>query len=333
MMLHRCARAAKAAALIAFGVFISHAAWAQGWQPKKNVELVIPAGAGGSLDTTGRVIERIWQDLKVVPTPTSIVNRAGGGHAIAYGYMDTKAHDPNVVCITSATILTNYINGRLPYTYNHYTPLATMTSEYIALVVKADSPIKSAKDAIDMLRKNPQALSIGLSSALGGTHHLAVAMPFESAGIDVNKLKLVAFNSSSDAITALMGGHLDLISTSSSLVAPRVEDGTLRVIAVSSPERIPGVLANVPTWPEMGLKGVWRNWRGLIAARGITKAQIAFWDHVLKSVATSKEFQDYAAKNKWAVDYRNHAQTAAFMKEQYKEIKALMTTLGFAKRK
>lgn len=326
-----CTRAVVSAALVVCTAIAAPLAQAAGWEPKDNVELIIPAGAGGSLDYTGRIIERIWQDLKLVPTSTTVVNKAGGGHAIAYGYLDGRKRNPYEICITSSTLLTNHINGRLPYTYDHFTPLAIMATEYIAFVVKADSPLKTAQDMLDRLKKDPQSLSIGLSSALGGTHHLSVAMPLQSAGVNIKKLKLVAFNSSSDAITDLMGGHVDVISTSSSTVTPRVEDGSLRVIAVSSPQRIPGTLADVPTWPEMHLKGVWANWRGVMGAQGIGKAQVAYWDHVLKSVAESKEFQDYAAKNKWAVDYKDHVETRAFMKQSYAEIKALMTTLGFAK--
>jgi len=306
-------------------------AHAQGWKPDRNVELIIPAGAGGSLDNTGRTINRTWDAMNLVPVPTQIVNRSGGGHAIAYAYLNQHQNEPNIISITSATILINHINGRLKVTYTDFTPLAVMVTEYIAFVVKPESPIKTGKDLLDTLKKDPQSLSIGISSARGGTHHLSVALPAKSAGVDFKNLKLVAFNSSSDAVTALLGGHVDVISTSNVIAGPHIAEGRLRAIAISSPKRIPGALANVPTWGELGQKGVWENWRGLIGSKGMTPDQAAFWGNVLEGVSKNGEFVKFADKNNWVIDFKGPAATRAFMKESYDEIKDLMSALGFAK--
>jgi tripartite-type tricarboxylate transporter receptor subunit TctC len=90
-------------------------------------------------------------------------------------------------------------------------------------------------------------------------------------------------------------------------------------------------LSNVPTWAEMGEKGTFENWRGVIGAGGITKAQTAYWEGVLRKVAESDEFQKFAAKNQWVVDFRGAAETKAFMKEASGDLKAIMDALGFAK--
>ena len=148
---------------------------------------------------------------------------------------------------------------------------------------------------------------------------------------NIKNLKLGAFNSSSDAVTALLGGHVDMISTSNVIVAPHVAEGRLRAIAISSPKRVPGALSGVPTWPEIGQKGVWENWRGIIGAKNITAGQTAFWEGVFQGVAKSDEFVKFAEKNQWVVDFKGAAATKAFMKESYGDIKDLMTELGFAK--
>jgi len=307
-------------------------AGAQGWQPDRNVELIVPAGAGGSLDNTGRTIERVGNALRLLSSSSTVVNRAGGGHAVAYSYLNQHRGDPHYLSITSSTILTNYINGRLPHTYTEFTPLATMVTEYIAVAVKTDSPIKTGKDFVEALKKDPASLSIGLSSAVGGTHHIATAMPLRTAGVDLKKLKLVAFNSSSDAITALLGGHIDAVSTSNVIIEPHVAEGRLRAIAISAPKRIPGAFSAVPTWPEQGYKGVFENWRGLIGAKGLTAAQVAFWDKVLKGVSDSDEFRKFVERNHWVLEFRNAQATRAFMKESYDDLKDIMAALGLAKR-
>jgi putative tricarboxylic transport membrane protein len=157
----------------AFGVLSPDDAGAQGWNPQRNVEVIVPASAGGSLDTTERTVTRIWGDLKLLPVSSTIANRGGGGHAVAYSYLNQRVGDPHYLCITSSTLLANHINGHIPLTYTDFTPLAVLLTEYIAFAVRADSPIKSGKDLIETLRRAPESLSLALSSAAGGTHHIS----------------------------------------------------------------------------------------------------------------------------------------------------------------
>jgi len=311
--------------------FLSQPAWSQGWKPQRNVELIVPAGAGGSLDTTGRTVHRIWEDLKLVPVTSSIVNRSGGGHAIAYGFLNQRAGDPHYLSITSATILTNHINGRLPVTYTDFTPLAVLLTEYVAFAVRAESPIKTGKDLVETLKKNPGALSIALSSAAGGTHHITVGLPLQSGGVDVSKVKLVSFNATSDAVTALLGGHVDVMSGGTVQIAPHVESGKLRVIAVTSSKRMTGPLASAPTWPELGYKGVFENWRGVIGTKGMTAEQTAYWEGVLRGVVQSDEFKKYAERNQWDDTFKGSAEMRKFLEGQYGELKSVMTFLGLTK--
>jgi len=328
--MHAIRYAAIAATLL--GIACPPASGAESWSPQRNVELIVPSSAGGSLDTTGRTVQRIWNDLKLVPETSSIVNRPGGGHAVAYSYLNQRAGDPYYLCITSSTLLANHINGHIPLTYTDFTPLAVLLTEYIAFAVRADSPLMTGKDLIEALRRAPDSLSLALSSAVGGTHHISFGLPLQSAGVDTAKLKFVAFPSSAEAVTALLGGHVDVISAGTVNVAPHVESGKLRVLAVSAPRRMTGVYANVPTWPELGYKGVFENWRGVIGAKGLTPGQIAFWDNVFQRVTSSAEFREYAAKNEWDNSYRNAAESRKFMAGQYEELKSVMTYLGLTKK-
>jgi len=311
---------------------LAASAAAQEWRPERNVELIVPSSAGGSLDNFARTIQRVWDALKLVPTSSTVVNRAGGGHAVAYAYLDEQAGNPHFLCITSPTLLTSHINGRLPRTYTDVTPLAILVTEYIAFAVRPDSPIRTGKDLMEALKRDPGSLSVGLSSALGGTHHISLGMPAQSAGVDMKGLKLVAFPSSSEAVTALLGGHVDVISTSNVILAPHVAEGRLRAIAISAPKRISGPLAGAPTWPELGYKGVFENWRGVIGAKGITAAQTAYWENVLRRVSESSDFRAFAEKNRWVVDFKGAAESKAFMKQAYDELKSVMSFLGLAKR-
>jgi putative tricarboxylic transport membrane protein len=332
IMAHKFQGFASGWGFVLCAVLMPCLAGAQNWSPQRNVELIVPAGAGGSLDTTGRTVQRLWQDLKLLPVSSTVVNRAGGGHAVAYSYLNQRAGDPHVLSITSATLLANHINGHIPLTYTDFTPLAVLLTEYIAFAVREDSPIKTGKDLIETLRKNPESMSLALSSAAGGTHHISFGLPLQSAGVDISKVKLVAFNSSAEAVTALLGGHVDVVSAGTVNVTPHIETGKLRVLAVTSAKRMSGPFANVPTWPEQGYKGVWENWRGVIGAKGLTPEQAAYWENVLRRVTGSDEFRNYAVQNQWDSNFKGAAESRKFMEEQYHELKSVMSYLGLTKK-
>lgn len=313
------------------GLLIPVASSAQGWKPERNVELIVPATAGGSLDTFGRTVQRLWDGLKLVPASSTVANRSGGAHAVAYNFLNQHAGDPYFLSITSATILTNHINGRLKLTYTDFTPLGVLLTEYIAFAVRPDSPIKSGKELIEAFRKNPSSISVALGSAAGGTHHIATGLPLQSAGVDIGKVKLVSFNSSGEAVTAVLGGHVDLVVAGTVNVAAQVQAGKLRALATTSPRRMGGVYAEVPTWPEVGYKGVFENWRGVIGAKGITPEQTAYWEGVLRQVVGSDEFRKIAGKNQWDPAFRGSAEMRTFLEAQYGQLKSVMTFLGLAK--
>ena len=125
---------------------------------------------------------------------------------------------------------------------------------------------------------------------------------------------------------------MDVISAGTVNVAPHVASGKLRVLAVSSAKRMTGPLAAAPTWPELGYKGVFENWRGIIGAKGITAEQVAFWDNVFRRMTASEDFRVYAEQNQWDASFKGADESRRFMAEQYDELKGVMTYLGLAKK-
>ena len=316
----------------AAALFAAGAVQAQGWKPDKHVELIVPTGAGGSLDATGRTLQRVWDMEKLLGGATSsIVNKPGGGHAVGYTYMMEHKADPHYLSVTSGTLLTGHIVGRLKMTYTDVTPIAVLYSEYIAFAVRADSPIKDGKDLIAALKKDPGALSIAISSAPGGTHHIAIASVLKAAGIEPKKAKVVAFVNSNEAVTAVLGNHVDLAVAGTTNVVGQMQAGNLRVIAISAPKRVVGPLASVPTWVEQGYNATFDNWRGIMAPKGITPEQAAFWADTLRKVTSSDEFRKIAEKQMWTDIFMGPKEAAEFMKKDYEQLKTTLTSLGMVK--
>jgi len=306
---------------------------AQGWQPDKNVEIVINTGPGSGQDVTGRFIQKLFQEMKLVPTSSTVVNKPGGGGAIAYGYMNQHKADGHFVAIASKSLLTNHIMGRAPVTYTHLTPLAILFEEYIAVAVKADSSIKDGRDLLARMKADPTSVTFGVATSLGNPNHQGVAMALKRVGVDVRKAKVVVFQSGGTAVTSLLGGHVDVVPGSVGLMQKHMEAGTIRLIAIAAPKRLTGSFAQVPTWKEQGADAVVSNWRGLIGPGGMTPAQTAYWDNVTRKFTQSETWKKELAAKNWDDEYKASAETRKYMDEEYAELKGFLTEMELAKTK
>lgn len=300
------------------------------WSPQRNVEIVSTSAPGGNQDLTARAIQAIWQQRKIAAS-TVVMNKPGGGGAIAYNYMSQHARDPHYLLMLAPTLLTNRIMGTTKFHHDDFTPVGMLFDEYIFVSVKADSPVKNGKDLIERLRAAPDSLSVAVAAAIGNHIHMGIVLPMKAAGVDIKKMKVVAFNSSGQSLTALLGGHIDIVASTFGTVLPHVEAGRLRVIGVSAPQRLTGLLANIPTWNEQGARGSFSGWRGLAAAKNITEAQVKYWESALAALAQTEEWKKDLAKYHREAHHMGSNETRKFVDAQYAELESALTELGLAK--
>ena len=283
---------------------------AQGWAPQRHVEVTIPNAQGSSMDVAARMIHKLWHDLKLVPVTSTLVNRQGGEQSIAYTYLRGRAGDAHYLAFANPALLSNHISGRSPFNHTEFTPVAYLMSDDYIFAVRADHPLKSGREMVESLKSRPGALTFGIGNV---THRIAVGVVLQSAQIDIKPVKWVVLNAGTQTLQA-MGGHIDISVSPLAQVLPHLESGKMRVLAVSAPRHKPGVLAGVPTWPELGYKdGTYETWRALIAPRDISAAQTAYWEDVMRKVVHSSEFKAVAERNQWDVDFKGAAETRKVM--------------------
>lgn len=303
------------------------AATAQGWKPERNVELVLPASPGGSNDIAGRTMQKVWTDMNLLPVSSSVVNRSGGEHNVAYTYVSQRAGDAHTLGLASTPLLVNQIEGRSQLTHGDVTPIAYLITEPMIAVTRTDSPLKTGRDVVEALRKNSGALSIALTSS---GHRVSIGMPLLKAGISLKGVRMPAFKGGGETVTAVLGGHADLLVTSVSTSMPHIASGKMRGLAVSSTKRLGGALAQVPTWQELGFNSS-GSWKAVIAPKGITPAQIAYWEDIVRKTAQSDELRQYAEKNQWIIDFKGAAEMRKWLDEELAGLKTTMTELGLVK--
>lgn len=317
------------AALVVAQAWHAHAQ-TPAWKPEKNVEIVVGTSAGGGQDTSARFVHKLIQERKLIDVASNVVNKPGGGSAIGYAYLNQHPGDAHYTMLLTVPLITNHLLGASPISHADLTPLANLFEEYIVATVTPDSPLKSGQDLIARLRKDPQSVSVGVPSLTGGGN-FAIVMAAKAAGADPRRLKTVVFKSGGDSMSALLGGHIDvMMSTTAAPVAQR-RAGKARLLAIAAPKRVGGDLADVPTWREQGAEVVFSNWRGMVGPRGLSAAQTAYWENVLRQVATSEDFAKEMQKNQWVANYLGSADMRKFLAAQSAELKGLLTELGMVK--
>jgi putative tricarboxylic transport membrane protein len=323
----------RAALLLVAGMLAcsSPVTHAQAWKPEKPVEIIIGTSAGGPQDRTGRIIQKILQDMKLVPTPVTVVNKPGGGGAVGLSYLNQHQGDGHYLMINSLTLLTNHITGKTTLAYTEFTPVAIMGIEYVGATVRTDSPLKSGRELVDRLKKEPGSLSVAVGTALGNATHLSFALAMRAAGVDIRKLRTVVFGSGGESMTALLGGHVDVAASAPSSLLAQIRAGKLRMLAIGAPQRLGGDLGGVPTWKELGIDAAFALWRGLAGPKGMSRAQIEFWDGALAKVVQTDEWKKELEKYDMENVYRNSADTARHWKSEHDQVKAVLTELGLAR--
>jgi putative tricarboxylic transport membrane protein len=254
----------------------------------------------------------------------------GGGGNVAWAYLAQHAGDAHWLQIASPTILTNQIIGTAQHTYTDYTPLALLGNQYIGFAVRAESPLKTARDLVGQLRSAPGGLAVGINS-LGSYLHIVCALTARSAGLDPKKMKLVVFQGG-ELMTAGLGGHVDVIATVTSNLLPHVQAGKLRLLGISSARRLPGALAQVPTLKEQGVDAVLANWQGVFGPPKLAPAQIAYWDVVFGRLVKTDEWRRDQEQNLWESDYLNSADYTRFLKTDFEQARTIFSELGLARK-
>jgi len=306
----------------------SAAGIAQTWKPEKAVEVVVSSAPGGSNDRIARTLQRIMQEQKLVTAPVSVLNKPGGNQTISRVYINQNPGDAHYMDIGNPTLIANTIAGRQQYT--DFTPIALLVNEFTAFSVRADSPYQNAKELVEQLRKDPDSIAIGVSNR-GGTNHLAMSLLAKAGGVDPRRLKVVVFKTNAEGLTAVLGGHIQLVASAVGTAVGQMRDGKTHIISVSAPQRMGGDLAQIPTLREQGYDVSLSNWRALIGPKGLSAAQVKYWEDVLTKVVATDDWKKILERYFWDGNFLRSREFGQYMEKEYGQTKAIMTELGLVK--
>jgi putative tricarboxylic transport membrane protein len=184
---------------------------------------------------------------------------------------------------------------------------------------------------IDKLRRDPSSVSFGFFGNPGNHLHLGAAIPLKAAGVDIRKLTTIQYRSGPEALTAVMGGHLDAALVTLSVAQSLAEAGKLKVITQTAPTRRGGYLASVPTWKGLGVNVEYATAQGVLGAKGMTAEQTAYWEGVLARLSRDEEWKKLLARSHWEPAYMTAAEMKRYYDEEHAKLKAILAELGLTK--
>lgn len=298
------------------------------WRPQRALEIVAGTPEGAGLDRTARALARSIESLNAVDVPVHVLNMPGDASRRIWAYLDRHPGDAHVVVVTSPNVTTDFLTGYSPFDHDAYTPLATVHSEYLAIVARAKSAIATLGDLVQRFADGSPAPVCGVATSLGNPNHIALARVMQRAGGDVAKLSVRAYDSARDAIADTVAGGCEIAAISATSVLPELANGALRALAVTAPARIAPPFAATPTLVEQGIDCVVDAWRGVDGARGLDAAQIAFWDSLLAQATATPIWHAAIAQHHWSALYRNSAELDRYLPREREEMRATLAGLG-----
>ncbi|WP_265181831.1 tripartite tricarboxylate transporter substrate binding protein [Geomicrobium sp. JCM 19055] len=252
------------------------------------MELIAPASPGGGWDMTARSVHRAMTSDDIITQDFNVENMPGGGGEVGWQYLQRQ--DAHSTSVNSSLLLTNNLLGQSDLSYEDFTPIAMLLTEWIAWATATNADVQDADELITQLQDDPESLIFGLSPALGSGYHLSTSQIAMLSGVEPRDLQVLVYDSGGEAMNALLGGHIDILVNSMSVLSSQYEAGEIDIHAVTSPERLE-MFPDVPTWQELGVDIEFPHWRGVMGPPDMSEEEIAQYDEWFGEMAESEQWQ------------------------------------------
>lgn len=293
----------------------------------EDLRIMVPNSPGGGYDTTARTAAQVMDAENLTP-PVEVFNLDGAGGTVGLARMVTEEGDGNLMMLMGLGVVGSVYTYKSDSTLQDTTPIARIVSEPETVVVPADSPYDSLDELVEDWRANPTQMPVGGGSSPGGPDHLAPHMLAQEVGIKPSDVNYVTYDGGGPLLAALLGGEVKFGVTGVGEIRDQIESGALKVLGVTSPERLPGL--DAPTLREQGVDLQFINWRGLVAPPGISNAQRDALIKLVEDLFKTKGWKQAMAKNGWTPSLLTGQKFADYMESENQRVADILGKLGLA---
>ena len=297
--------------------------------PAQATECIAPSNPGGGWDFTCRTLGRIFSELDLVDGHVQTTNMPGGVGAVTFAMVASeRPADEELIVATSTVGITQIAQGRYPGGVDDMRWLGMLGADVGVVAVAADSDITSMADLNAALKADSSSLTTAGSSSIGGWDHIRLLIAAREAGVEnLPDIRWVQFDGGTDAVTQLIGGQVDVVSTDISEIGGFVESGDIRIIGAMSDERIPA-FPDAPTMKEQGIDMTGYNWRGLYTGGDVSDEAYGQWVSDLETLYNSENWQTAAVEFGLVPIWRGGADFEAYIRDQEKVTADISRDIG-----
>lgn len=294
--------------------------------PDGPITIIAPANPGGGWDQTARQVQQVLTEVGVLGVPVEVVNRGGAGGTIGLADLVTRyRNDPHTLMIFGQVMLGAIRTNDSPVSTEDTVPLARLLNEYEVVAVPADAPYQTFEALIDAFQRNPESISWAGGSA-GGIDHILVGLLALAAQVDPGRVNYIAHAGGGEAAVSVMGGHVSAGVSGFGEWKSYVGTGRMRLLAVSSAERIDG--DDTPTIREGGLDVAIANWRGIVAPPGIDAEARDWLVTALTRMRDSPSWQEILRTNEWEDSFLTGAALDQFLTQERATADEVLRSIG-----
>jgi len=303
------------------------------WEPIRPVEVIVPAGTGGGADQMARTIQGIVTKHNLMKQPMVVINKAGG--AGGEGFLDVKnsRNNPHKLVITLSNLFTTPLATGIPFNWKDITPIAMMALDEFILWVNADTPYQSAKDFIEVVKKEPGKFKMGGTGSKQEDQIITVAIE-KATG---TKFTYIPFRGGGEVAVQLVGKHVDSTVNNPIEAVAQWRANSLRPLCVFDGKQLPHMdkiannmaWADLPTCKSQGLDVEYLMLRGIFTVPGAAKDQVDYYVDLLKKVREAPEWKTLMNEGAFNTTFMTGGDYAKWVENEDNRHKLLMKEAGF----
>lgn len=292
----------------------------------KSIRVMVPNSPGGGYDTTARVAVKVMEDEKIIDSG-QVYNLEGAGGTVGLARLVQSKGDGDEMMLMGLGVVGAVFTNESKSTLADTTPIARLISEPDFFVVPADSPFKTLDDFVKAWKADPKNLPVGGGSAPGGPDHLAPHLLAQEVGVEPKSVNYVSYEGGGPLLAGLLSGEIKVAAAGVSEYKDQIEAGQVRVLAVTSAERVPG-FDDAKTLMEQGVDLEFTNWRGLVAPPGISDEDRDNLTGLVEEMHDSAGWEKAMKENGWTDAYLPGSEFADFIQSENDRVEGVLSDLG-----
>ncbi|KPC78937.1 MULTISPECIES: Bug family tripartite tricarboxylate transporter substrate binding protein [Streptomyces] len=289
------------------------------------LRFMVPNTPGGGYDITARTAAKNAEDAGLTHG-IEVFNLPGAGGTVGVSRLVAEHGNGKLAMSMGLGVVGAVNTNKSPKTLADTTPIARLTEEQDIVVVAKDSPYRTIGQLLTAWKKDPGKIPVGGGSSPGGPDHLAPMLMAKAAGIAPKQVNYVPFDGGGELLASILGNKVGFGVSGVGEYLDQIEAGELRLLAVTGPERVPGL--DAPTLREAGLDTDFTNWRGIVAPPGLSVAERDKLVGLVSELHDSKQWRESMKKNGWDDAFLTGDDFGDFLDAQDRRVATVLEELG-----